>query len=53
MAVLPEDQHGSSQTSVTPDPGALSPTLRHLCRQNTNAHKVKTNEEVILNVRKK
>jgi hypothetical protein len=47
LAVLPEDQgsipsthNGSSELSVTPVPGDPTPSHRHICRQNTNAHKI-------------
>lgn len=31
--------HGSSQSSVTPVLGDMTPSHRHACRSNTNAHK--------------
>jgi hypothetical protein len=50
LAALPEDPgfnsehpHGSSQLSVTPVPGDRTPSHRHICRQNTNAQKIKIN----------
>jgi hypothetical protein len=36
--------HGSSQLSVTPVPGDPTPSHRHTCRQNTNAHEIKVNK---------
>jgi hypothetical protein len=49
LAALSEDlgsfnsyyPHGSSQLSVTPVPGNPTPSNRHTCRQNTNAHEIK------------
>jgi|UPI0000F4F6F2 hypothetical protein len=35
--------HGSSQLSVTPVPGNLTPSHRHACKQNSNTHKMKIN----------
>jgi hypothetical protein len=33
--------HGSSQLSITPVPGDLTPSHRQTCKQNTNAYKIK------------
>ena len=43
LASLPEDpvQFRSSQLSVTPVPGDLTPSHRHTCRQNSNAREIK------------
>ena len=35
--------HGSSQLSVTVVPGDVTPSLKHICRQSTNAHEIKIN----------
>ena len=38
--------HGSSQLSVTPVPGDLTPSHRHTSGQNTNVHKIKINKSL-------
>jgi hypothetical protein len=35
--------HGSSQLSVTPVPGDLTPSHRHTSTQNNSAHEIKKN----------
>jgi hypothetical protein len=35
--------HGGSQPSIIPVPGDLTPSHRHICSQNTNAHKIEIN----------
>jgi hypothetical protein len=52
LAALTEDSgsipsiHMAAHNCVTPIPGDLTPSHRHICRQNTNAHlkKKKTKE---------
>jgi hypothetical protein len=36
-----QQPHSNSHLSVTPVPGNLTPSQRHTCRRNTNAHKIK------------
>jgi hypothetical protein len=45
-AALPEDRGSipSSHISTTPVPGLLTPSHRYTCRQNTNEHKIKINQ---------
>lgn len=37
------DPQGSSQLSVMPVPGVLTPSYKHTCKKNTTAHKIKPN----------
>lgn len=47
LAVLSEGLHSVPTTnrelSVSPGPGDLTPSNRHICRQNTNAYETKIN----------
>lgn len=43
-AALPKDQGSIPSTHMAPVLGYLAPSHRHICRQNTNAHKTKTNK---------
>jgi hypothetical protein len=49
VAILLETQHpcGSSQMSITPTPGAPTPSHRYTCRKNTNSHKNKDKQAIL------
>lgn len=50
LAAVPEDlgsfpaTYMTAHTRLIPDPGDLTPSYRHTCRLNTNAHEIKINK---------
>jgi hypothetical protein len=44
--------HDSSYLSVIPFPGVLTPSHRHTCGHNTNAHKIKMNKIIFKIIKK-
>ena len=61
LTTIPEDlgsissthPHGGSQLSITPVPGDLTPSYRHICKQNTKIHIFKKAACGILSYEKK
>lgn len=52
LTTLPQDPgsipntHMTAHNGLTPVPEDLAPLYKHICRQNTNAHKTKINHQL-------